>query len=132
MRAACLALLVACAPSRPAPAPPGKPAVDTAALAAELDAQQAELALVLHRDRADCPTLASHLRDLFTRMAATMRRAREAQQDPEVAKALTADLGRYDAAAAERGARMEAELTPDAPCLRDPGVRDALLNMPTL
>lgn len=131
MTRAALLLLVAC--GHPAkPAPPAPPKVDTAALAAELDAQLAELALVLHRDRADCPALAGNLRALFVRMDATMKRAREVQKDPEAAKALTSDLKRYDAAAAERAAAMEAELTPDAPCIRDQGVRDALMAMPTL
>lgn len=131
MRVLALALLVAC--GHPAkPTPPEKPTVDTAALAAELDAQQAELALVLHRDRAACPALAANLRALFARMETTMARARDAQRDPEVAKALTSDLKRYDAAAAERSTRMEAELTPDAPCIRDQAVRDALMTMPTL
>lgn len=125
-----LVLLVAC--GHASPKQPAKPAADTAALAAELDAQQAELALVLHRDRADCPALAANLKALFSRMTITMNRARELQNDPEVAKALTSDLRRYDAAAAERAAQMEAEVTPDAPCIHDPGVRDALMNMPTL
>ena len=124
-------VLAACAAKQPA-APPPKPRVDTAALAAELDAHQAELALVLTRDRADCTALATNLRALFARMEVTLDRAREAQKDAEVAKALTSDLKRYDAAAAERTARMEAELTPDAPCIRDPRVRDALMTMPTL
>ena len=133
MRPLVLAALVlaACGSPKPAPPPP-KPTLDTAALAAELDAQQAELALVLSRDRADCAVLATNLTALFGRMDITLARAREAQKDPELAKALTSDLKRYDATAAERAARMEAELTPDAPCIRDPGVRDALMNMPTL
>ena len=123
--------LIGCGGAKPAQQP-AKPTLDTATLAAELDAHQAELALVLSRDRADCAALATNLAALFGRMGATMARAREAQRDPQVAKALTSDLKRYDAAAAERAARMEAELTPDAPCIRDPGVRDALMNMPTL
>ena len=69
---------------------------------------------------------------LFSRMETTLNRAREVQNDPELSKALTSDLKRYDAVAAERSARMEAELTPDAPCIRDPAVRDALMTMPTL
>jgi len=124
-------LLGACAGARPAPQP-ARPTLDTAALAAELDAHQAELALVLSRDRADCAALATNLAALFRRMEVTMNRAREAQKDPALAKALTSDLKRYDATAAQRAARMEAELTPEAPCIRDPGVRDALMNMPTL
>lgn len=127
---ALLALLVACGHAKPAPATP--PKVDTAALAAELDAQQAELALVLHRDRAECAALAANLKALFARMSATMTRAREATKDPAVAKALTTDLKRYDAAAAQRGAQMDADVTPDAPCIHDQAVRDTLVTMPTL
>ena len=124
-----LVLLVACGGPRPAPQ---QPKVDTAAFAAELDAEHGELAVILHRDRADCPALASNLRALFARMAASFQHARELQKDPEVAKQLTTDLKRYDAAVAQRSAAIDADLTPDAPCLHDPAVRDVLMTMPTL
>ncbi|MBL0219956.1 MAG: hypothetical protein IPQ07_39580 [Myxococcales bacterium] len=121
--------LIACGGPKPAPQAPH---VDTAGFAAELDAEQSELALILHRDRADCPVLATNLRTLFARMRASFTRARELQQDPAVAKQLTTDLKRYDARAAERNAAMDADLTVDAPCIRDPAVRDVLMTMPTL
>ena len=124
-----LVLLLACGGAQHASEPPK---VDTAALAAELDAEAAALATILHRDRADCPALATNLRALFARMTATFRRARDVQQDPEVAKRLTADLQRYDAVTRTRTAAMDADLTPDAPCVRDPGVRAVLMTMPTL
>ncbi|MEO7093361.1 MAG: hypothetical protein ABI175_08930, partial [Polyangiales bacterium] len=57
--------LVACAGSKPAPQ---RPVVDTASLAAEIDAEQADLAVILHRDRADCATLATNLKALFAKM----------------------------------------------------------------
>ena len=76
--------------------------------------------------------LATNLRTLFARMSASFTRARELQQDPAVAKQLTTDLKRYDARAAERNAAMDADLTVDAPCIRDPAVRDVLMTMPTL
>ncbi len=121
--------LLACGGPRPASK---APQVDTVAFAAELDAAQSELALILHRDRANCPALASNLRTLFARMTASFTHARELQQDPAVAKQLTSDLKRYDARAAERTAAMDADLTIDAPCIRDPAVRDVLMTMPTL
>lgn len=121
--------LVACAHAKPTPQPP---AIDTAALAAELDAEQAELATILHRDRADCRALATNLRALFARMTTSFSRARDVQKDPDVAKRLTADLKRYDDAAAARAKAMDADLTVDAPCVRDPAVRDVLMTMPTL
>jgi hypothetical protein len=130
IRAAVIALaLAACGHAKPAPQPP---AFDTAALAAEIDAEQADLAMIIHRDREDCPALAANLKALFARMSASFARARDAQRDPEVAKRLTSDLKRYDAAAAARERAMEADLTVDSPCVRDPSVRAVLMTMPTL
>lgn len=130
MKRLSVVLLVACGGTKPAPQ--GPPRVDTAGLAAEIDAEQAELATILHRDRADCAALATNLRSLFPRMTASFQRARDAQKDPAVAKRLTTDLKRYDAAAAERARAMDADLTPDSPCIHDAAVRDALMAMPTL
>jgi hypothetical protein len=124
-----LVLLLACGGAQHAPE---QPKVDTAALAAELDAEAAELATILHRDRADCPVLATNLRALFVRMTASFQRAHDLEKDPDVAKRLTSDLERYDAAARKRNAAIDADLTPDAPCVRDPGVRAVLMTMPTL
>ncbi len=122
-----LVLLVACGGRPPAPQ---RPVADTASLAAEIDAQQADLALVLHRDRADCPVLATNLRALFARMTASFARAKDLQKDPAVAKQLTTDMKRYDAAAAQRTAAIDAEV--DGPCVHDTAVRDVLMTMPTL
>ncbi|CAN5909498.1 hypothetical protein BH11MYX3_BH11MYX3_35610 [soil metagenome] len=128
---AVLTVLVACGGSQPAQTPP-PPKVDTAALAAELDAEQGELAEILHRDRDHCPELAANLKVLFDRMRASFARANQVQQDPALAKQLTTDLKRYDAVAAERSAQMTGDLTPDSPCVRDPAVVDMLMSMPTL
>lgn len=127
LRILVLAALVACGGGKPAPK---RPAVDTASLAAEIDAEQAELATILHRDREACAALASNLRDLFARMTASFRRAKDLQQDPEIAKQLTAEMKRYDAAAAQRAAAIDADV--NGPCIRDPAVRDVLMTMPTL
>lgn len=124
-----LVVLIACGGATPAPE---RPRVDTAALAAELDAEQGELAQILHRDGADCGALAGNLRVLFERMRATFARAHELQKDPALAKQLTTDLKRYDAAAAQRNAAIDADLTVAAPCVREPAVRDVLMTMPTL
>lgn len=130
IRAAALVIaLAACGHAKPARQPP---AFDTAALAAEIEAEQADLATIIHRDREDCPALAANLKALFVRMSASFARARDAQKDPEVAKRLTSDLKRYDAAAAAREKAMDADLTVDSPCVRDPAVRDVLMTMPTL
>lgn len=119
--------LVACGGSKPAPQ---KPTVDTASLAAEIDAEQADLAMILHRDREDCTALATNLRTLFSTMTASFARAKDLQKDPAVAKQLTSDMKRYDAAAAQRAAAIDAEV--DGPCVHDTAVRDVLMTMPTL
>jgi hypothetical protein len=119
--------LAACGGTRPAP---HKPAVDTASLAAEIDAEQADLAMILQRDRADCAALASNLRTLFARMTASFTRAKDLQNDPAIAKQLTTDMKRYDAAAARRAAAIDAEV--DGPCVHETAVRDVLMTMPTL
>jgi hypothetical protein len=128
VRIALVAMLAACGGGQHA----DKPRVDTAGIAAEIDREQSELALILHRDRADCPALAANLRSLFPRLSAALQRAKDAQRDPEIAKQLTTDLRRYDADARQRDAAMEADVTPDAPCIHDAAVRAALMAMPTM
>lgn len=120
-------VLVACGGTNPAPQ---QPVVETASLAAEIDAQQADLALILHRDRANCPVLAAHLRALFAQMTASFARANDLQKDPAVARQLTTDMKRYDAAAAQRAVAIDAEV--EGPCVHDAAVRDVLMTMPTL
>lgn len=120
-------ILAACGGTKPAPQ---KPTVDTASIAAEIDAEQADLATVLHRDREDCAALATNLRTLFAKMTASFARAKDLQKDPAVAKQLTTDMNHYDAAAARRAAAIDAEV--DGPCVHDTAVRDVLMTMPTL
>jgi hypothetical protein len=123
----CALVLVACGSGTPAPK---QPTVDTASVAAEIDAEQAELAAILHRDREDCPALATSLQALFAKMRTSFARAKDLQKDPAVAKQLTTDMKRYDAAAAQRAAAIDADI--DGPCIRDAAVRDVLMTMPTL
>ncbi len=120
-------VLAACGGTKPAP---HKPTVDTVSIAAEIDAEQADLAVILHRDRVDCAALATNLRTLFAKMTASFARAKEIQKDPAVAKQLTTDMKRYDAAAALRAAAIDAEV--DGPCVHDTAVRGVLMTMPTL
>lgn len=120
--------LAACGP-KPAPA---KPKVDTRSLAAELDSEMAAVAEIIHRDRADCRALATELRAVFVRMERSIARARELQQDPALAKQLTSDMKAYDKVAGPRSAQIDADLTQDSPCVRDPAVREVLMSMPTL
>ena len=126
---AALVLLVACGGTKPAPQPPK---VDTRALAAELDAQLGEVAAIVHTRRDDCPRMARELRAVFARMKVSIARAREVQQDPELAKQLTTDMRAYDQVSAQRVTAIEGDFTVDATCARDPDVRDVLQTMPTL
>lgn len=129
---ALLVLLVACGGARPAPTPPTTPPFDAQALAAELDAEMAEVARILHDHRADCARMATELRAVFATMTASVARAREAQQDPERARQLTAALRAYDATSAARAQAIDADFSIDAPCARDPQVRDVIVTMPAL
>jgi hypothetical protein len=121
-------LVLACGPKPP----PQKPTIDTRALAAELAAQMSEVASIVHLRRSDCPKLASELRLLFVRMSASLDRAREAQQDPVLAKQLTTEMRAYDQASEKAVSSIEADFTVDSRCARDPEVRDVLQSMPTL
>jgi len=129
MRLALILLLLGCGGAKPAPRPP---VVDTAAIAAELDAQLGEVATIVHTRRNDCPRLASELRGVFARMKVTIERAREIQKDPTLAKQLTTDMRAYDEVTAKRVDSISEDFTVDTTCARDPDVRDALQSMPTL
>lgn len=129
MRVALIVLVLGCGGAKPTPQPPK---VDTASLAAELDAQLGEVASILHTRRDDCPRLASELRDVFERMKASIARAREVQKNPALAKQLTTDMRAFDQVTAQRVAAIEANFTVDATCARDPVVRETLQSMPTL
>ena len=56
--------------------------------------------------------------------------ANRGQTDPAVAKQLTGDMKRDDAAAAHRATAIDADV--DGPCVHETAVRDVLMTMPTL
>jgi len=122
----------AAAPTTPSPPDEGAARVDPHALAAELDQQLAELATIVRAHRGDCPRLAAELRALFTRMAITVQRARDAERDPELARQLTSAMRAYDRSSAERTAAIEADFAADPSCTSDPDVREVLESMPIL
>ncbi|MFN0250650.1 MAG: hypothetical protein ACKV2T_27470 [Kofleriaceae bacterium] len=101
-------------------------------LAAEIDAESADLAGIIHDLRGDCPRMATALKALFTRMKASFDRAHAAQKDPALAKELTTHLRAYDDVAKQRGAAMDADLAADPTCMNDAAVRDAMMTMPNL
>ena len=103
-------------------------------LAAEMDAEMAEVARIVHAEagRRQCAAMATQLRAVFARMARSIERAHTAQQDPALAKELTTEMRRYDAASQQRVAQIEQDFTVDATCAADPAVRDVLMTMPTL
>lgn len=101
-------------------------------LAAEIDAEAADLARVIHDFRGDCPRMATELKAVFARMSASFDRARAAQKDPALAKELTTHLRAYDDISKQRDAAIDADLAESSTCLRDPAVRDTMLAMPTL
>jgi len=129
VRVALILLVLGCGGAKPAPQPP---TVDTAALAAELDAQVGEFAAIVHANRENCPRLASELRAVFARMRVTIERARETQKDPVLAKRLTTDMRAYDEVTSKRVSQISEDFTVDSTCVRDAGVRDAMQSMPTL
>lgn len=121
-----LGVLVACGgPQRPRST--GMPE-----LAAEIDAESAEVARIIHDLRGDCPRMARDLRAVFVRMRASFDRARAAQKDPALAKELTTYLKSYDADAKARDAAIDSDLAANPTCVRDPVVRETMLGMPTL
>lgn len=129
-RLACALMIAAACGGAQRPA--SKPTIDTAALAAELDQHMEQVAQIIHVHVANCPKLASELRVVFAKLRDSIGRAREAQKDPELAKSLTAQMRAYDGIAAQRSAQIDADLTPDSRCVRDPVVREVLMSMPTL
>ncbi len=127
-----IALAAAGCGGSPAQHSAGPAPFDAHALAAELDAEMAELAAIVHAHQGDCAQLAAAMRTLFVRMEASLARARAAQQDPDRAKQLTAALRAYDQRTAQHMAAIEADFTADATCARDAQVREVLSTMPTL
>ncbi|GEM_PF-7133696 len=101
-------------------------------LAAEIDAESADVARIIHDLRADCPRMALALKSVFARMSASFDRARTAQKDPALAKELTTYLRSYDDVTKQRDAAIEADLAENSTCARDAAVRDTMMTMPTL
>jgi hypothetical protein len=101
-------------------------------LAAEMDTEAADLARIVHDLRADCPRMATELKAVFARMRASFDRAHTAQKDPALAKELTTHMRAYDDVAEQRSNAMDADIAENSACLRDPDVRDTMMNMPTL
>lgn len=121
------AALAACRASRPPPPPPAPP--DPAQLANRLHLAMNEMAVIVRRDRADCPAMATALRELFARMRALVDEARRMSEDPSLAQQLTAELRTYDEA--DRGL-SDAIFRDLVACKDHPGVRDAMSTMPVV
>jgi hypothetical protein len=101
-------------------------------LAAEIDAESADLARIIHTMRTDCPHMAAELDLLFARMKPSFDRAHAAQQDPALAKELTTHMRAYDDIGKQRNAAMDADLAENPTCMSDPAVRNTMQAMPTL
>jgi phage-related minor tail protein len=101
-------------------------------LAAEIDAESADLARIIRDLRGDCPRMAREMKALFARMKTSFDRAHTAQKDPALAKELTTHMRAYDDVAKQRGAQMDADLESNPACLSDASVRDAMMTMPNL
>ncbi len=129
MRCAVLVMLVAtaCGGAQKPRSPAGMKE-----LAAEIDAESAELARIIHDLRGDCPQMAAELKVLFARMRQSFERAHDAQKDPALAKELTAHLRAYDEIGKQRDAAMDRDLTENPACTHDRAVREQMLVMPTL
>jgi hypothetical protein len=109
--------------SRPEPPPPPEPRL----VAQHLHLAMNEMAATVRRERADCPRMATALRELFRRMRLAVAEAERMAEDPTLARQLTAELRAYDEA--DRG-------LPDAifrdlvTCKDHPGVQGAMREMP--
>lgn len=126
-RTSLLLVLVACGGTQK-PKPPS----EMKQLAAQLDADVAEVVRIVHDNRTDCPALAASLKKQFAVMKPTIDRAHQVQTDPTRAKELTTEMHAYDDKAASYGKSIERDFTVDAPCAHDAAVREAIVTMPTL
>jgi hypothetical protein len=129
-RGRCLALaaaLAACGPSRPPPKPPAPP--DPKLVAQRLHLAVNEMAAIVKRDRADCPRMATALRELFGRMQLAVDEARRMAEDPALGAQLTAELRAYDDA--DRGL-SDAIFRDLVACKDHRGVQDAMAAMPVV
>jgi hypothetical protein len=88
-----------------------------------------EMAAIVKRERADCPRMATALRELFGRMRVAVDEARRMAEDPALGKQLTVELRAYDDA--DRGL-ADAIFRDLAACKDHPGVQDAMAAMPVV
>jgi hypothetical protein len=124
-----VALGAACAH---APPPQRSAPLDPKEIAAELDAEMAEVANAIHLRRDDCPSMARDLRAVFARMRTSIAKAHRAQLDDALAKQLVIEMRAYDARSAQHRDAIDADFTAESTCAKDREVREVLMSMPTL
>jgi hypothetical protein len=127
LAAVALAVLAACGGPKPPPRPPAPP--DPAQVAQRLHLAMTEMAAIVRRDRADCPRMATALRELFGRMRLAVDDARRMAEDPALGKQLTAELRAYDEA--DRGL-SDAIFRDLVACKDHRAVQDAMAAMPVV
>jgi hypothetical protein len=119
--------IAACGPPRRPPKPPAPP--DPKLVAQRLHLAMNEMAAIVRRERADCPRMATALRELFGRMRIAVDDARRMADDPELGRQLTVELRAYDAA--DRGL-ADAIFRDLVACKDHRGVQDAMAAMPVV
>lgn len=119
--------LAACGSSQARPRPPAPP--EPRLVAQRLHLAMNEMAAIVRRERADCPRMATSLRELFGRMRLAVDDARRMTDDPALAQELTTELRAYDAA--DRGL-ADAIFRDLVACKDHPGVQDAMRAMPVV
>jgi hypothetical protein len=125
--AAFAAALAACGPPRRPPPPPEPP--DPKLVARRLHVAMNDMAAVVHRHRADCPRMATALRELFGRMRLAVDDAQRMSEDPALGKQLAAELRAYDEI--DRGL-SDAIFRDLVACKDHRGVQDAMAAMPVV
>lgn len=130
---AIVVVIAACGgPSKPAQEPEPKTGYDEKELvqiaAGFHDVLTGMLAIVETR-AGDCPAIARDFRALFAKSQPIFARAHRLAQDPDAARALTAELHTHDAEAAGIADKIADGLRP---CAGDADVKAAIDAMPTL
>jgi len=120
--------LAACGGSRARPAAPPPPP-EPRLVAQRLHLAMNEMAAIVHRERADCPRMASALRELFGRMRIAVAEAERMADDPTLAQQLTTELRAYDEA--DRGI-SDAIFRDLVACKDHLGVQGAMREMPVV
>jgi hypothetical protein len=119
--------LAACGGPRRPPRPPAPP--DPKLVAQRLHLAMNEMAAIVMRERADCPRMATALRELFGRMRLAVDDAQRMAEDPALARQLTIELRAYDDA--DRGL-SDAIFRDLVACKDHRGVQDAMAAMPVV